>query len=343
LKNEHPQFQLTTNDPHKFNYGISLLSPPSTMQFPQPLAVQFLAERFNAELIGDATLLATGINEIHKVKAGDIAFSDVKKYFEKTLSSAATILLLNEPAECPPGKAILVVPNPFEVYNTLIKEYRPFEPLTTPVHHQAQVHPSAILEPGVILANHVVIGENTYIQANTYIAEYSYIGANVVIGPNCNIGVDAFYFKKHPDSRFEPWRSGGRVIIEDHVHIGAGCTISKGVSGDTVIGEGSKLDCQIHIGHGAVIGKNCLFAAQVGIGGKTIIEDRVVLYGQVGVAQALHIGADAIVLAKSGVSKSLPGGKAYFGIPAEEVREKYRELAALRQLPELIKKGRTDS
>lgn len=77
------------------------------MQFPQPLAVQFLAERFNAELIGDATLLATGINEIHKVKAGDIAFSDVKKYFEKTLSSAATILLLNEPAECPPEKPSL--------------------------------------------------------------------------------------------------------------------------------------------------------------------------------------------------------------------------------------------
>ena len=100
---------------------------------------------------------------------------------------------------------------------------------------------------------------------------------------------------------------------------------------DTVIGEGSKLDCQIHIGHGAVIGKNCLFAAQVGIGGKTIVEDNVVLYGQVGIAQALHIGKGAVILAKSGVSKSLEGGKTYFGIPADEVRDKYKELAAFSQ------------
>jgi len=127
------------------------------------------------------------------------------------------------------------------------------------------------------------------------------------------------------------------VIIENQVDIGAGCTIAKGVSGDTIIGEGSKLDCQIHIGHGAVIGKNCLFAGQVGIGGKTVIEDNVVLYGQVGVAQAIRIGKGALVSAKAGVSKDLEGGKAYFGVPADEARTKYRELAALRQLPEFMK------
>jgi UDP-3-O-[3-hydroxymyristoyl] glucosamine N-acyltransferase len=167
------------------------------------------------------------------------------------------------------------------------------------------------------------------------------IGDNVVIGANSIIGSDAFYFKKTDEGSFKPWRSGGRVIIHNDVHIGAGCTIAKGVSGDTVIGKGSKLDCQIHIGHGVVIGENCLFAAQVGIGGKTIVEDNVVLYGQVGIAQALHIGAGAVVLAKSGVSKSLDGGKTYFGIPADEVREKYKELAALRQLPDFLKKNRT--
>ncbi|MCK6692362.1 MAG: UDP-3-O-(3-hydroxymyristoyl)glucosamine N-acyltransferase [Thermoanaerobaculia bacterium] len=308
------------------------------MKFPQPIPVTELARRFNAQLIGDKTLYATGINEIHKVETGDIAFSDAPKYFQKTLDSAATIILLNAAADCPPGKAILVVENPFNVYDTLIREQRPFEPLTTPVSHRAGIHPTAIIEPGVVIAANVRIGARSYIQANTYIGEYTYIGEEVSIGPNCIIGSDAFYFKKHPDGTYQKWRSGGRVIIEDRVDIGAGCTINKGVSGDTIIGAGSKLDCQIHLGHGVVIGRNCLLAAQVGIGGKTIIEDNVVLYGQVGVVQAVRIGKGAVVLAGAGVSKSLEGGKTYFGAPAEEMREKYKELAALRQLPELIKK-----
>ncbi|MBL7804074.1 MAG: UDP-3-O-(3-hydroxymyristoyl)glucosamine N-acyltransferase [Saprospiraceae bacterium] len=308
------------------------------MQFPQPISVRELARRFNAQLIGDENLMATGINEIHKVQPGDIAFSDAPKYFSKTLESAATVILLNQPAECPPGKAILVVEQPFEVYDTLVREHRPFQPLTSAVHPEAEIHPTAIIEPGVVIAANVRIGAHSHIQANAYIGEYTYIGEYVVVGPGAIIGSDAFYFKKQADKSYTKWRSGGRVILENHVDIGAGCTINKGVSGDTIIGEGSKLDCQIHIGHGVVVGKNCLFAAQVGIGGKTIIEDNVVLYGQVGVAQAIRIGAGAVVLATSGVSKSLEGGKTYFGAPAEEIREKYKELAALRMLPDLVRK-----
>lgn len=308
------------------------------MKFPQPIPVRILAQRFNAQLLGDAALEATGINEIHKVEPGDIAFSDAPKYFKKTLDSAATVVLLNEPAECPAGKAILVVEKPFEVYDALIREHRPFEPATSPVSHRAVIHPTAIIEPGVVIAANVCIGAHSYIQANTYIGEYTEIGEYVAIGPNCTIGSDAFYYKKHADGSYQKWRSGGRVIIEDHVDIGAGCTINKGVSGDTVIGAGSKLDCQIHIGHGVVVGKNCLMAAQVGIGGKTVIEDNVVLYGQAGVVQSIRIGAGAVILAGAGVSQSLEGGKAYFGGPAGEAREKYREIAAVKQLPELLKK-----
>lgn len=307
------------------------------MQFPHPIPVRLLAERFNAQMIGDASIEATGINEIHKVQPGDIAFSDVKKYFGKTLKSAATVILLNEVVECPAGKVILVVENPFEVYDTLVRDYRPFQPLSFPVHHQAVIHPTAIIEPGAIIASPVSIGAYSYIQANAYIGPYTTIGEHVNIGPGAIIGSDAFYFKKYPDGSFHKWRSGGRVIIENHVDIGAGCTINKGVSGDTIIGEGSKLDCQVHIGHGVVIGKNCLLAAQVGIGGKTILEDNVVLYGQVGVAQAVRIGKGVMVSAKAGVSKDLEAGKHYFGIPAEEAMDKYRELAALRQLPEFLR------
>lgn len=308
------------------------------MQFKQPISVRELVRRFDAQLIGDDTLHATGINEIHKVQPGDIAFSDSPKYFAKTLESAATIVLLNQPAECPPGKAILVVEKPFDAYDELVREHRPFVPLTAQISPEADIHPTAIIEPGVVVAANVRIGAYCHIQANAYIGEYSILGEQVIVGPGAIIGSDAFYFKKYPDGSWQKWRTGGRVILEDRVDIGAGCTINKGVSGDTIIGEGSKLDCQIHIGHGAVIGKNCLFAAQVGVGGKTIIEDNVVLYGQVGVVQAIRIGAGAVVLAGAGVSKSLEGGKTYFGSPADEAREKYKELAALRQLPELLKK-----
>lgn len=308
------------------------------MQFPQPIPVRELARRFNAQVLGDETLSATGINEIHKVQPGDIAFSDAPKYFAKTLESAATVILLNQPAECPPGKAILVVDNPFEVYDSLVREHRPLRPLTAQVSPEAEIHPTAVIEAGVVIAPDVRIGAHCHIYANAYLGEHTILGEHVVVGPGAIIGSDAFYFKKMPDGSLRKWRSGGRVILENHVDIGAGCTVNKGVSGDTVVGEGSKLDCQVHLGHGVVVGKNCLLMAQVGVGGKTVIEDGVTLYGQVGVAQAIRIGAGAVVLATSGVSKSLEGGKTYFGAPAEEVREKYRELAALRQLPEALKK-----
>ncbi|MBL7807634.1 MAG: UDP-3-O-(3-hydroxymyristoyl)glucosamine N-acyltransferase, partial [Saprospiraceae bacterium] len=187
------------------------------MDFPRPIPVLDLALRFSAQIIGDETLSATGINEIHKVRSGDIAFSDVQKYFQKTLDSEATVLLLNAPAECPPGKVILIVENPFEVYDSLIQEYRPFEPLKEIISARADIHPTAIIEPGVVIAANVRIGAHTYVQANAYIGEYSYIGEHCIIGPGAIVGPDAFYYKKLPDGSFKKWRSGGRVIIEDRV------------------------------------------------------------------------------------------------------------------------------
>ena len=302
------------------------------MKFSNPIPVQEIAEKIGAKLIGDRSLMATGINEIHKVEKGDITFVDVKKYFDKSLNSAASIIILNEKVKCPKSKALLVTDDPFHAYNDLVLEHRPLIPLSASISDSAEVDPSTVLEPNVIVGHHVKIGKNCHIQANVTIAEHTIIGDNVTIQAGAIIGTDAFYFKKHAHS-YEKWRSGGRVVIEDNVEIGAGCTVNKGVSGDTVIGMGTKLDCQVHIGHGVVVGKNCLFAAQVGIGGKTIIGDDVTLYGQVGIAQRLKIGDKVVVLAKSGVSKDLEGGKVYFGSPAVEARTKYRELAALRHLP----------
>jgi UDP-3-O-[3-hydroxymyristoyl] glucosamine N-acyltransferase len=302
------------------------------MTFNQPISIRQIAIKIKAEIIGDETLNALGINEIHQVRKGDITFSDVRKYFDAALKSDATFLILNERIDdLPEGKVVLLHPNPFEAYNSIVKEHRPFDPLSENISPSAFIHESVIIEPNVVIGNHVRIDLGCYIQANAVIHDYTRIGKNCQIGAGTIIGTDAFYFKKNPDG-FKKWRSGGRVVIEDNVDIGAGCTINKGVSGDTTIGAGTKIDCQVHIGHDARIGKNCLIAAQAGISGNTILEDEVVVYGQVGIAQNLRIGAKAVILAKSGVSKDLEGGKAYFGYPAQEAREAYKELAILRQL-----------
>lgn len=305
------------------------------MKLPEPVPVTKLAEITGAELNGDQTLIATGINEIHQVEKGDVSFVDVEKYYKKALLSAASIILINKKVKCPPGKVLLVCKNPFEAYNKLVLSYRPIVPQTQAISDTAQIHESTIIEPHVVIGHHVKIGRNCHIQANVTIGEYTEIGDNVNIQPGCSIGADAFYFKKTA-SGYKKWRSCGRVLIEDKVDLGVGCTICRGVSGDTVIGMGTKLDAQIQVGHDVRIGQHCLIAAQVGIAGNTVLGDWVTLYGQVGIAQNLKIGDKAVVLAKSGVSKDLEPGKTYFGIPAGEVRTMYREMAALRHLPEFL-------
>ncbi|TVR82086.1 MAG: UDP-3-O-(3-hydroxymyristoyl)glucosamine N-acyltransferase [Saprospirales bacterium] len=299
------------------------------MDITNPIPVVDLARKYNCVLKGRQDLTVRGINEIHKVREGDLTFVDVEKYYRKSLNSAATVILINKEVEVPEGKAILVCENPFEVYNQLVASHRPFEPFTESIDSKADIQPDVILEPNVVIGPYSSIGSGTYIRANTVIGSHCHIGKNVIIGPNSTIGGDAFYYKKTREG-FQKWVSGGRVIIEDEVEIGANCTIDKGVSGDTVIGRGSKLDNLIHIGHGAVLGKNCLLAGQVGVSGKTILGDNVVLYGQVGIAQNLTIGDNVVVMAKSGVSKSIPADKVYFGIPAADVKEKYKEIAGIK-------------
>jgi UDP-3-O-[3-hydroxymyristoyl] glucosamine N-acyltransferase len=302
------------------------------MKFDKPISIQKIAERLKATIIGDNTGHAIGINEIHHVQAGDITFSDVKKYFAKALNSAATFIILNEiPEVIPEGKVVLIHPQPFEAYDSLVREQRPFRPLSNEVADSAAIHPSVIFEPNVVIGNHVRIGLGSYIQANAVIHDFTVIGKNVTIGAGALIGTDAFYFKRTTEG-YKKWRSGGRVVIEDNVDIGAGCTINKGVSNDTIIGVGTKIDCQVHIGHDTQIGKNCLIAAQAGISGNTVLEDEVIVYGQAGIAQNLRIGKKAIISAKSGVSKDLAGGKTYFGYPAQDAQDAYKELIILRQL-----------
>lgn len=308
------------------------------MKFSKAITIDTLTQWVQAsKVIGDRSIPATGINEIHKVIKGDITFVDVEKYYAKALQSAASIILIDKEVEAPLGKTLLVCENPFEAYNRIVKKYRPFRPLDNTIHPSAFIHPSAIIEPNVTIGPNVRIGKNSYIQSQVVIREYTKIGNGVIIQSGTVVGSDAFYFQKKEDG-FKKWKSGGEVIIEDRVDIGPNCTICKGVSGSTIIGVGTKLDGQVHIGHGVEIGNHCLLAAQVGIGGKTIIGNEVTIYGQVGIAPRLIVEDKVVILAKSGVSKNLKAGTTYFGYPAREVSLQYKALAALRLLPDLMKK-----
>jgi len=299
------------------------------MDFITPISVQEIAKKYNITISGNSSATATGINEIHKVRAGDITFVDVEKYYLKSLSSPATIIIINKAVPCPEGKTLLITDDPFAVYNQIVWENRPMQHITSDRGHNVTIGINTQIDHGVTIGHDVVIGENCYIQPGVFIGDQTFIGDNVIIQASALIGTDAFYYKKQNDTYIK-WRSGGKVIIENDVEIGAGSTINRGVSGETIIGQGSKLDCQVHIGHGVVIGKHCIIAAQTGIGGKSIIGDHCTLYGQVGIAQNIVIGPYTILLAKSGVSKNLDGHNTYFGYPAGIAREKFKELAKLR-------------
>lgn len=301
------------------------------MDFPSPVSVAEIAGWINAKLIGKADLFLNGINEIHKVREWDITFVDHPKYYNASLQSAASAIIVPSEMDCPPGKALLVTSQPFIAYEQIVNIFRPMVALNTEGIENTEIDETAVIEPGAIIGQNVRIGKNTHIQSGAVVRPFSYIGDRVVIQSGAIIGAQAFYFKKWPEG-YQQWTSCGRVIIEDDVWIGAGTTIAQGVSGDTIIGAGTKIDCQVMIGHGVVIGKNCLLAAQVGIAGKTVLGDWVTVYGQAGITQNLHIGDKTIVYAQSGVMKDLEGGHSYFGSPAEETRTKFKEITALKNL-----------
>jgi UDP-3-O-[3-hydroxymyristoyl] glucosamine N-acyltransferase len=303
------------------------------MKLREATTLEAIAQLLNCRYIGDPNHVITGINEIHKVEPGDIVFVDFEKYYNKALNSAATTILIDKEVECPEGKGLLVSERPFDDFNLLTRHFSP-ESFSWNTGH-AQIDPSTLIAPNAVIADDVIIGKNCIIHPGVVLQQGTIIGDNVTIGPNSVIGHYAFYYKKKAD-KFDRMHSCGRTIIQDEVEIGALCTIDRGVSGDTIIGRGSKLDNQVHIGHDTVVGERCLFAANVGVAGCVTIKDRVTLWGQVGVASDIVIEEGAVVLAQSGINKSLEGGKTYFGSPAGEARAKFREIAAIKRIPEIL-------
>ncbi|MCH7785244.1 MAG: UDP-3-O-(3-hydroxymyristoyl)glucosamine N-acyltransferase [Bacteroidetes bacterium] len=307
------------------------------MKFPRQQTLEEIARIIDCDYIGNAEFPVLGMNEIHIVQPGDIVFVDHPKYYDKALNSKATIILLNKKVDIPEGKALLISKDPFNDFNKLTNHFKPFISANSMIAETATIGNNTILQPNVFVGNNVQIGDDCTIHSNVCIYDNTVIGNNVTIHCGTVLGADAFYYKNRPE-KYDKLLSGGNVVIEDNVDIGALCTIDKGVSDSTRICEGTKLDNQVHIGHDTILGRRCLVASQVGISGCVIIEDFVTIWGQVGVKSDVIIATGTEIYAQSGIGQSTIENRTYFGSPAMEARDKLREMAYLKKLPDIIDK-----
>ena len=310
------------------------------MQFPSPVSVSWIADFINAKILGNENAIASGINEIHKVKNGDIVFVDHPKYYDTCLNSAATCIIINAERNVPEGKTLFVVDDPFEAYLKIVNYFKPFVASEKMISDSAEVGKNTVVMPNVFVGNNVKIGDDCIVHPNVIIYDDCVIGNHVEIHSGTVIGSDAFYFntKKNRENWYKKMQSCGIVEIQDNVEIGANCTIDRGVSDSTIIGSGTKMDNLIHVGHDVVMGKNCLIAAQVGIAGGTVLGDGVTLWGQVDVNKTISIGDNAIVMGQGGVTSSIEGNKTYWGTPIQEFYQKRKELVMIKRLPEIWEK-----
>ena len=307
------------------------------MDFPKTFNVAQIADIIGAKVLGNQAQEVAGLNELHIVRENDLTFVDHPKYYNKVLNSAASVIIINKEVEVPENKSLLIHDAPFDAFIQLIQYFRPFEKSNQFISAKATIGKGTIIQPGAYIGNNVTIGENCLIHANVSIYDHTVIGNDVIIHSGSTIGSDGFYFQKRAEG-YVKFQSGGRVILEDRVEIGASCSIDKGVTGDTIIGEGTKMDNQCQVGHDTVIGKDCLIGAFAAIAGVTVIEDDVVLWARVAINKDIVIGKGSVIMATSAVDKSLEGHKTYMGSPVMEARKYWKQMIASRQIVDLIKK-----
>lgn len=305
------------------------------MKLDRSYTVLEINELVSGTIIGNENQEVTGINEIHQVVPGDIVFVDNAKYYDKALNSDADVIFIDQEVDPPEGKTLIVLEKPFNAFNYLLKHFSPYKAWTGNHGDNFQLGEGTNIHPNVVIGHNVHIGKNCTIHAGAVLGDNTIIHDEVIIGPNAVIGHSAFYYKKE-SGNYTQMHTCGRTILENRVEIGALTTIDRGVTGDTIIGEGTKIDNQVHVGHDTVVGKNCLFAANVGIAGCVIIKDNVTLWGQVGVISDVTIHENVTVLGQSGIGRDCEANKTYLGSPAEEARKAWQKIAAFRKLPSII-------
>ncbi|MBF9232536.1 UDP-3-O-(3-hydroxymyristoyl)glucosamine N-acyltransferase [Microvirga alba] len=337
-----------------------------TSFFPQAQVLRLgqVAEMANIALPDgvDGEFLLKGVAPLESAGPNDLAYMDNAAYGGALSATRAGACLVAPrfAAKVPPGTIALKTPQAYRVFAQVLGVMFPtaLRPETsfgaTGVSPGSFVHPSARLEhgvkvdPGAVIGPYAEIGAGTLIGAHTVIGphvkigrdcsigpqatvSHAFIGNRVILHPGVRIGQDGFGFAMGPQGHLKVPQVG-RVIIQDDVEIGSNSTVDRGASRDTVIGEGTKIDNLVQIGHNVVIGRHCVIVAQVGIAGSTTIEDFVALGGKVAVKGHVRIGMGAQIAATSGVNGDVPPGARWGGSPARPMREWFREITALKKL-----------
>ncbi|MDH3298786.1 MAG: UDP-3-O-(3-hydroxymyristoyl)glucosamine N-acyltransferase [Gemmatimonadota bacterium] len=325
-------------------------------------SVQELAERVSGRVEGDPNRAVHGVAPVASAGPEQLTYIVGSKYLRYLADcEAAAVLVPTDLAVPANGKTLIRVESPELAFSTLLKVFHP--PRIPP----EGVHPSVVLGPGVELGTgvsigpHVVIDGEAIIGAGSIIGAHTYVGYGVRIGdgtridPGCSvlegavlgkrvrlhcgarISSDGFGYTRGPDGPVKIEQIG-LCILGDDVEVGANSTIDRGSLGDTVVGNGTKIDNLVHIGHNCSIGRNCYIVAQVGIAGSTVIGDGVRLGGQVGVAGHITIGDGAAIAAGSGTMTNIPAGEIWSGRPARRHRDWLRASSAFYKLPDLLRR-----
>ena len=309
----------------------------------------------------------SGVATLAEATPAEASFLGNEKYYKDYLATKAGVVLVppgvpERPSDA--GVTLIEVENPSLAFNALVDAFMKvsgdFEPGIHPtafVHPEAQVDPSkvrvqagAVIEagasigegtdigPGCVVGSHAQIGEHCKLYARVVVRERCIVGNHVVVQPGAVIGSDGFGFLLNKETgRYETVDQVGIVVIEDHVDIGANTTIDRARFGRTVIGEGTKIDNLVQIGHNVTIGKHTVVVSQSGVAGSSHLGNYVTVAAQCGIAGHLHIGDQAILAARTGVMSDLKGGEAYWGSPSAPFKDAMKQYAALRKLPEAMK------
>ncbi len=326
-----------------------------------------LAQLLGGQVEGNPEVTVDGFGKIESAVAGQLSFLANPKYEDFLYSSAASIVIVNQSLTLrkPVQAALIRVPDAYAAFAQLLTLYEEQQKKTLKgIQSPSYIDPSAKYGENVFIGAFTYVGEQAMIGAGTQLHPQVYIGDRVRIGKNCIIhpgvkiyahcvigdevvihagtviGSDGFGFAPKTDGAYTKVPQLGNVIIEDGVEIGANTTIDRATIGSTIIRRGVKLDNLIQVAHNVEIGAHTVIAAQTGISGSTRIGDQVMIGGQAGIAGHIHIGNKVKIGAQSGVSKDVPDGKLLNGTPATDHSSSFRQLALIRQLPEMERRIR---
>lgn len=321
-----------------------------------------IAEQLRGEVLGDSSIQLTGFASADCAQMGDLTFADKPAYFSAAEQSQASAILVS-PEFTSSHKVLIRVPSPRVAVARLLPLFFPMDKCVPGIHPSAVVAATARIDASAQIGPNCVIGDKASIGARSVLHGGNHIGCNCQIGEDVRLSPNVVLYAKtqignrvvihagtvigsdgygyvFDEGHHRKMLQVGRVVVHDDVEIGANSAIDRGAFGDTVVGQGTKIDNLVHIAHNVTVGRHCLIMGQVGFAGSTNLGDYCVVASQSGIAGHLKLGRQVTIGAKSGVMRDIPDGETVLGIPAAPDKQTKRQMIALTQLPELIRRTR---